>query len=139
VLLCLLLIQSGCLVGPDYKPQDVNAPAEWAGTQNTASPDTMLLEWWTEFNDANLTSLIERAMKSNLDLRLAEERIRESRAASGVVSSGFWPTANVSGGAFRNRDAAGVKTNLFQTGLDAAWELDIFGGTRRALRRQRPR
>jgi multidrug efflux system outer membrane protein len=130
-----LLIQAGCLVGPDYKPQDVNAPAGWAGTKDVSSPDTMLLEWWTEFNDANLTSLIERAMKSNLDLRLAEERIRESRAASGVVSSGFWPTANVSGSASRNR--VGVpsvrKSNLFQTGLDAAWELDIFGGTRRSI------
>ncbi len=30
-----LLLQAGCLVGPDYKPQDVNAPAGWAGTKNT--------------------------------------------------------------------------------------------------------
>lgn len=130
-----LLLQAGCMVGPDYKPQEPNAPAEWAGTQNTASPDTMLLAWWTEFNDANLTSLIERAMKSNLDLQLAEERIREARAASGVVSSGFWPTVNIGGSASRNR--IGVpevrKSNLFQAGLDAAWELDIFGGTRRSI------
>jgi outer membrane protein, multidrug efflux system len=135
VLLSCIFTMSGCLVGPDYKPQDVNAPAGWAGTKNVSSPDTMLLEWWTEFNDANLTSLIERAMKSNLDLRLAEERIRESRAASGVVSAGFWPTANVSGSATRNRigNPTVKKSNLFQTGLDAAWELDIFGGTRRSI------
>jgi NodT family efflux transporter outer membrane factor (OMF) lipoprotein len=131
---CLcLLIQAGCLVGPNYKPQDVNAPAEWAGTKNVSSPDTTLLEWWTEFNDANLTSLIERAMKSNLDLRQAEERIRQARAASGVAGAGFWPTAEVTGSATRNRSAAGVKSNLFKTGLDAAWELDIFGGTRRNI------
>ena len=131
---CLyLLLQAGCMVGPDYKPQDVNAPAGWVGTKNTASPDTTLLEWWTEFNDANLTSLIERAMKSNLDLRQAEERIRQARAASGVAGAGFWPTADVTGSATRNRNSAGIKSNLFTTGLDAAWELDIFGGTRRNI------
>ena len=131
---CLyLLLQAGCMVGPDYKPQDVNAPAGWVGTKNTTSPDTTLLEWWTEFNDANLTSLIERAMKSNLDLRQAEERIRQARAASGVAGAGFWPTADVTGSATRNRNSAGIKSNLFTTGLDAAWELDIFGGTRRNI------
>ncbi len=132
--LCLLFV-AGCMVGPDYKPQDPNAPAGWVGTNNTASPDATLLAWWTEFNDANLTSLIERAMKSNLDLKLAEERIREARAAGGVVSSGFWPTANVTGSASRNRIGTPNvnKSNLFQTGLDAAWELDIFGGTRRSI------
>mgnify|MGYP001580623711 CR=1 FL=1 len=131
---CLyLLIQAGCTVGPDYKPQDGNAPAGWAGTKNTSSPDAMILQWWTEFNDANLTSLIERAMKSNLDIRIAEERIRESRAASGVTRAGIWPTANATGSATRNRNSAGMKSNLFITGLDAAWELDIFGGTRRNI------
>lgn len=133
-LFCLyLLLQAGCMVGPDYKPQDVNAPAGWVGTKNAASSDATLLAWWTEFNDANLTSLIERAMKSNLDLRQAEERIRQARAASGVAGAGFWPTADVAGSATRNRNSAGVKSNLFTTGLDAAWELDIFGGTRRNI------
>jgi outer membrane protein, multidrug efflux system len=149
-----LLLQAGCLVGPNYKPQDENAPAEWAGTKNVSSPDTMLLQWWTEFNDANLTSLIERAMKSNLDLKLAEERIRESRAATGVANAGFWPTATVTGSDTRNHSVSKGKkivptsdpcvtttknilisntSNTFQVGLDAAWELDIFGGTRRNI------
>ncbi len=133
-----LLLQAGCLVGPDYKPQDPNAPAGWVGTKNAASPDAMLLKWWTEFNDANLTSLIERAMKSNLDLKQAEERIRQARASRGVAGAGFWPTADVTGSATRNHTPASgavpaSTTNLFQTGLDAAWELDIFGGTRRNI------
>jgi multidrug efflux system outer membrane protein len=136
---CLyLLLQAGCTVGPDYKPQDVNAPAGWAGTKNVSSSDTMLLQWWTEFNDPNLTSLIERAMKSNLDLKQAEERIRQARASRGVAAAGFWPTADVTGSATRNHTpASGVvpaqTANLFQAGLDAAWEMDIFGGTRRNI------
>ena len=139
LIFCLyLLLQAGCTVGPDYKPQDVNAPAGWAGTKNVSSPDTMLLGWWTEFNDVNLTSLIERAMKSNLDLKQAEERIRQARASRGVTASGFWPTADATGSFTRSRTPASTiapanTTNLFKAGLDATWELDIFGGTRRNI------
>ena len=134
LIFCLyLLTQAGCMVGPDYKPQDPNAPAGWVGTKNTASPDAMLLKWWTEFNDPNLTSLVERAMKSNLDIRLAEEKIRQVRAISGATSAGFWPTANVTSSATRNRNSAGIKSNLFQVGFDAVWNLDIFGGIRRSI------
>ena len=90
----LPLLQAGCTVGPDYKPQDPNAPAGSVGTQNTASTDTMLLKWWTEFNDANITSLIERSMKSNLDLKQAKkESARQGPHAAWLpLDSGPPPT-----------------------------------------------
>jgi outer membrane protein, multidrug efflux system len=134
--LCTCLLQSGCMVGPNYKPPEPNVSAGWvgkAGPQGTESPYKILLQWWTEFNDANLVSLIDRAMKSNLDLRQAEERIRQARATLGVVGSGFWPTADVTASYTRSRSGTSTKSNLFQTGLDAVWEMDIFGGTRRDI------
>ena len=136
--LCTCLLQSGCMVGPDYKAPEPNAPANWAGQagpQGAESPEKILLQWWTEFNDPNLTSLIERAMKSNLDLKLAEERIHQARATLGVVEAPFWPTADVTAAQSRTRTGGPVvtKRNLFKAGLDAAWEMDIFGGTRRNI------
>jgi NodT family efflux transporter outer membrane factor (OMF) lipoprotein len=132
--ICLLSL-AGCMVGPDYHPSQTTSPAKWTGQTGpqNVSPDAILLQWWTQFNDPNLTSLIERAMKSNLDLRQAEERIRQARAQSGVVSSGFWPTADMTGSYTRSRSGGPPIRNLYQTGLDAAWELDIFGGTRRNI------
>jgi multidrug efflux system outer membrane protein len=127
------MLQAGCLVGPDYKPQEPNAPAGWEGTKDVSSPDTILLAWWTEFNDPNLTSLVERAIKSNLDLKQAEERILQARATLGVVESGFWPTADARADYTRSRAPSGQKTTLLTTGFDATWELDIFGGTRRNI------
>jgi len=136
--LCTCLLQGGCMVGPDYKAPEPNVPAKWvgqSGLRDAEPPDKMLLQWWTEFNDANLTSLIERAMKSNLDLRQAEEKIRQARAEGGAVGAGFWPTADATGSFSRSRSGGSSATtsNLFRTGLDAAWELDIFGGTRRSI------
>ncbi len=133
-----VMMTAGCTVGPDYKPQEPNMPAAYTGqisTAETPAEYTGLVQWWTAFNDPNLTSLVERAVKSNLDLQQAEARIRQARAARGVAAAGFWPTADATGSYTRSRSGGSSSTyrNLFQAGLDAAWELDVFGGTRRSI------
>lgn len=133
-----VMMTAGCTVGPDYKPQEPNMPAAYTGrisTAETPAEYTNLVQWWTAFNDPNLTSLIDRAVKSNLDLLQAEARIRQARAARGVAAAGFWPTADTTGSYTRSRSGGSSATysNLFKAGLDAAWELDVFGGTRRNI------
>jgi NodT family efflux transporter outer membrane factor (OMF) lipoprotein len=94
-----------------------------------------VIEWWETFNDPVLTSLIKRAIDANLDLRLATARLREARAARGVVAAGFWPNVDVSGS--YTRSGSGGRSfgsnDLYRAGLDATWELDIFGGVRRNI------
>jgi len=139
-LLCIFyicsLVITGCMVGPNYHPPQVSVPSSWAGADGQPTSTVDLVHWWAQFNDPNLTSLIDRAVKSNLDLKQAESRLRQARAARRVVSSGLWPTLNASGSYTHSRSAgsaefSGMTSDLWQTGLDAAWELDIFGGVRR--------
>jgi multidrug efflux system outer membrane protein len=148
----LLVTGVGCAVGPDYRPPKTAVPENWDGqavvtaahpSKTTANPVT-LVEWWNTFNDPTLSSLVEMAIRSNLDLRQAEARIRQARAARGVAGAPLWPEVDASaiyqrsqgsseatgGGAIAT--AGGVR-ELFQVGLDASWELDIFGGTRRNI------
>jgi len=140
------LIVAGCAIGPDFHSPLTNIPATWTGivtNQNDISgslPSTpvdrpaVIGKWWTVFNDKTLDSLITRALKANLDLKQAESRIRQARAELGVVTSGFWPAAEASGEYRRSRNSQTMNSvNLYQAGLDASWELDIFGGTRRAV------
>jgi len=138
-LLCLLALM-GCAVGPDYHPQKTDTPSAWSGADSikATSDYASLIHWWTEFNDPNLASLVERATNTNLDLLQAQARIRQARAARGIAVSGLWPTADVTGSYERGRfpDSGGspaATKNLFQTGLDAGWEIDIFGGVRRGI------
>jgi NodT family efflux transporter outer membrane factor (OMF) lipoprotein len=105
-----------------------------------ASRQAELINWWTSFNDSTLTSLVDRAVKSNLELQQAQARILQARAARGIVAADLWPTINVSAGVTRSRSVASSSMgtvasmrNLFQTGLDAAWELDVFGRVRRNI------
>ncbi|MGH7411583.1 MAG: efflux transporter outer membrane subunit [Candidatus Methylomirabilis sp.] len=147
VFLWLLLVATGvgCTVGRDYRPPQVQVPAKWseAEQKGTATRPVEITQWWATFNDPVLTSLIDRAVRSNHDLRVAEWRIREARASRGVTAAGAWPQADVSSSYSRSRASknapnvapisAGKETDLFQIGFDAGWEIDVFGGVRRAV------
>jgi NodT family efflux transporter outer membrane factor (OMF) lipoprotein len=114
----------------------------------TSPSPPQVVRWWDSFEDQVLTSLVERAAASNLDLRQAEARIREARAVRGAGAASFWPsvesfaaytrsgTGGSSGGTANDRAGGGSvsrDTDLFRGGLDAIWELDVFGGTRRSV------
>ncbi|MGD0886395.1 MAG: efflux transporter outer membrane subunit [Thermodesulfovibrionales bacterium] len=140
----VLILSSGCMVGPNYKPPQSTAPPEWVGVTKaapsqpsvaTAQPAD-LTQWWRQFNDPTLNELVEEAMKANLDLQVAESRLRQARAMRGVVAGGLWPSVTASGSyqRFLQQNAAQNELgeqNLYQAGLDALWELDIFGGQHR--------
>jgi outer membrane protein, multidrug efflux system len=137
------LILSGCVsVGPDYTKVKPDAPIKWhtelAGglTTEELQPET-LARWWATLNDPELESLVERAVKGNLDLKNARARIREARALRGIRRADLFPTLDAGGSATKSRSSensgTGKEIKLYSAGFDAGWELDIFGGTRRAI------
>ena len=149
----LCFFSAGCSVGPDYHRPETAAPAIWQEAQQSGV-DTQagqLAEWWKEFKDPVLDGLAERAVKNNLDLRIAEARVREERASLAATAAGLWPTLDLSGSYSRNRasqNAVGSPTqgavaapiggrqlenNFYKTGFDSSWEIDVFGGTRRQI------
>lgn len=124
---------AGCNVGPSYKaPQTTLPPGFSAGAPGNLADNT-LATWWTTFKDPMLTSLVERAYASNLDLRIAESRIRQARAQRGIAAAGGGPTLSTSGAYSRQKLGTAPSSNSFQFGFDAAWEIDIFGGVRRSV------
>ena len=137
------LILSGCVsVGPDYTKVEPDAPIKWhtelAGglTTEDFQPET-LARWWAALNDPELESLVERAIKGNLDLKNARARIREARALRGISRADLFPTLDAGGSATKSRSSensgTGKEIKLYSAAFDAGWELDIFGGTRRAI------
>ncbi len=139
-----MLMVSGCMVGPDYRTPQLAVPGEWVGVAMTPSAQQSvataqaadLTQWWRQFNDSILSSLVEEAIRMNLDLQIAEARLRQARAARGVAVAGLWPGVTASGG-YQRVHLAGItpdnvnQQDLYQAGLDAVWELDLFGGQRR--------
>jgi outer membrane protein, multidrug efflux system len=141
----LSFILSACaVVGPDFKRSDVNVPAQWNGANQKNISQTVndkdLTNWWKVFNDPALNSLEERAASSNLDLKLAEARIRQARATRAIAAGGLGPTVSASGSYRKSESPSNIRGNTtevtssqYQAGFDASWEMDIFGGQRRNL------
>jgi NodT family efflux transporter outer membrane factor (OMF) lipoprotein len=146
------LIFGGCMVGPDYRPPAVSVPPAYHEplvTETNQLPHD-LSQWWRLFHDPQLDALVQQAVVANHDLRLAQARVREARAQAGVTRSALFPSVNASGDYTRERlsqntpDAfvaraagQGLEQDYFHAGLDMNWELDVFGGNRRALEASR--
>jgi len=143
-----ILAAGGCAVGPDYHPSPPPVPAAWISTPTNGLTDVAAASsgWWASFNDAELDSLIQRAVRSNPDLQVAEAHLRQARAMRDMSAADFWPTVDTSGSFARakqsqNQPLIGAlplpknfpfEYSVYQAGFDASWEIDIFGGKRRA-------
>ncbi|WP_316199214.1 efflux transporter outer membrane subunit [Bradyrhizobium sp. SZCCHNS2002] len=134
ILLPLLL--TACAVGPSYKKPDFKAmPDQWL--ENVSVPDVSALNlpWWRALHDPVLNKLVDTALANNGDLKVAMARVEEARAERLAAQAALLP--NVNGKVNAVRGNTGTNTidrtaNLFDSEFDASWELDIFGGGRRA-------
>ena len=136
-------------VGPKYVEPDTESPAGWNATDSSLVDPaaTPLREWWNVFGDPMLSDLIQRAAERNHDVRIAQARLRESRAAGRVARAGLLPNVgagasasvtrlsenSVGQGSLARAGLVPVQSDSYQTGFDASWEIDIFGGKRRQV------
>jgi len=142
-------VLSACMtVGPDYVPPDISTPDAWRETlveQVSAGSEAPLQTWWQLFDDPKLDELIERTRQSNLQLQKAVSRVRQARAQLAFVRGEKLPAVDASGEYSRSRQSDdGVleqvapddgfnAQNLYQIGIGASWELDVFGRIRRKV------
>ncbi|ANK13930.1 RND transporter [Erythrobacter neustonensis] len=142
-----LLLLGGCATGPAYRQPDLSLPTTFTTSEAVAArtaPEASvdLVEWWHSFNDPLLTSLIERAVAQNLDLKQAEARVLQARAALRFSNAEMLPTGAASGQAGINYQSLETpigqvasafpgfdrSTGAYEAGLSASWEIDLFGG-----------
>src|ERR1700677_1916457 len=139
----MALLLSACAVGPNYKKPNIAVQAGWqaapASQPSVVINDPPPLAWWSTMKDPTLDWLVHEAWRGNLDVRIAKSRIREARAQRAVAGSSLFPDANV-GSAYGYYRSEGplfpLETGDYQfesAGVDAAWELDAFGGIRRGI------
>jgi NodT family efflux transporter outer membrane factor (OMF) lipoprotein len=134
---------AGCAVGPEYaRPKVGGTEAQWLAPVSAEAVDA---EWWKALGDAELDALVAAALAHNLDLRMAEARLQEARANSRAVRGRTVPQVNVTGSAaeqqvsengqlpVRNIPGFQRQYSLFDAGLDASWELDLWGGVARSV------
>jgi NodT family efflux transporter outer membrane factor (OMF) lipoprotein len=154
-LLVLVSPLTACMVGANYVPPQKTIPVTWEEPSATQSPEESLVvtkeplvEWWQTLDDPQLVHFIDLAVQNNFDLRIAVARVREVRAFRKGTAAGLYPRIDMAANFIRQRGSenafgpnpslaqAGLgdlEGNVYQAGFDAGWEIDIFGGIRRAV------
>jgi NodT family efflux transporter outer membrane factor (OMF) lipoprotein len=157
IVLGLVAGLTACAAGPSYRTPKPDTPPNFASqvAANSAAssaqptaPTPDLATWWRALNDEELNSLVDRAVKSNLDLEIALDRLQQARTYEAVVLGYALPEVDASAGAGRGTgsdltkgradtalrsadNGAGLQHINTIAGFDAVWELDLFGKFRR--------
>jgi len=130
-------------VGPDYAgappvaADAAKAPRFARDTVATAPAAPATAAWWRSLDDATLDGLVEQALRSSPTLHAAEARLRAARASLNEQEAKRRPSGSASALGLGLWQAPGTdessSAHLYSLGFDASWELDLFGGTRRAV------
>ena len=102
-------------------------------------------DYWGQLGDTTLSRLIGEVARANLDVRSARARVNAARSAKTRSALDLTPGAIVSGGYARQRlstasfpGASGVfpDQNVWDAGVTASWDLDVFGQVRQTVQAQ---
>lgn len=117
------LLLSACTVGPEYKTPEIDLPDRYSLVAPVTKASTRDLNWWTDFNDPVLNTLVSEAMRSNLDVAEARERVLEAEAIvrrDGVALSGNGG-AEVTGNSNAPNNSQVDLTGTFGLGGQTLW------------------
>ena len=128
----MLVATTACSVtGTDIKPIPPSPSAAFESADAVLARTEPIDAWWTTFQDARMTALVEQALARSPDVREATALVRLARARLREQEGSNWPVGGASAAFERSRSQIGVAptfdVNLFDAGVDASWEVDIFG------------
>ena len=136
----LILLVSGCAVGPNYRRPGVNAPTVYRGQSGPARQASLAdLPWWELFKDETLKGLIKTSLANNYDLDAAVARVEQARQVAAQARAEYFPAINylsitsyghnqfINSPASNSSGAQGFLLRI----ATAAWEPDVWGRIRR--------
>jgi NodT family efflux transporter outer membrane factor (OMF) lipoprotein len=141
-------LQNGARVGPNFEDPPAKVSHAWIDTADPrllgAAPAPA---WWQVFGDPELTALIDTAYKQNLDLKAAATRVLQAQAQRNIAAGNLFPQSQTALveyahaqlsrnlAIFSNPMGGGLPStlNVWATGFNASWELDLWGRLRRSV------
>lgn len=124
ILLALMqVVWGGCIHRETNAPYPTQPPPPFSDSGETFTPD----RWWTEFGSGELDAQVEQALGGSFVLAAALQRLRAARAVARREASDLWPDVDgiaASDGIFRS---GAPDSSSYLLGLDAAWQVDLWG------------
>lgn len=161
-LLIALALIPGCTLGPDHQAPQISLPSAWSSPIAAAATVVQQGAWWQRFQDSKLDGLVVATLKANPDMAKARATLQAARASLVQQQAELWPSIDASASVTRQRsssssaggggtggasldsssgtgsfDTGATTATTWDAGLNASFELDVFGGQRRSVESSR--
>jgi NodT family efflux transporter outer membrane factor (OMF) lipoprotein len=138
--ICFILL-SGCadVSMPEYRRPDTPVKAAFSQKESlpVSASDTISPEWWKEFRDPYLDSLVARAIQGNIDIKILAARTRVADAQIGEARAGALPTLDAGAGASFEKVTGQKFSKQFNLGTQVNWDIDIWGKVEKGVQAQK--
>lgn len=126
IVLLLLFFSNIYGYGEDNKLLQKPLPQEWEYSSDFSQTLPNEDNWWSNFNDKCLDSLINIAITNNYNLQIAMKRIALAKSAIKIAQSGYYPNISMNASWTKER-SSGTTDDYFDLGLNFNWQIDLFG------------
>jgi NodT family efflux transporter outer membrane factor (OMF) lipoprotein len=139
---CCATLLSACLdvKVPTYQRPDTpekTAYSKPSATPSVAASETIQPDWWKQFHDPYLDSLVERAINSNFDIKVLAARIQVAGAQIGEARAGALPTMDLGAGASFEKTTGQTFSKQYNLATQVNWDIDIWGAVEKGVQAQK--
>ena len=133
----LILFCSACAIGPNYKRNEFFSDEQIAQNLKITNSTGKIVpaDWFKFLEDEKLDRLIKNALKNSPNINIAKEKLKQARYNLYMTNADLLPSFDINGEYVKSNPSKfsdlATKQDYYQLGLDASWEIDIWGGKRR--------
>lgn len=121
---------------PEYHRPDVPTKSVWTQPSKASAAATITPDWWREFRDPYLDSLVTKAIQGNIDVKILAARIQVARSEIGEARAGALPTADIGAGASIEKSSGQSSTRQFNLATQVNWDIDVWGKVEKGVQAQ---
>ncbi len=135
---CTAALLGGCadVSMPAYRQPDTTAKTSWSQPGSVSASETIAPDWWREFRDPYLDSLVNQAIGGNIDVKILAARIQVANAAIGEARAGALPTLDLGAGASFEKSTGQKFSKQFNLGTQVNWDVDVWGKVEKGVQAQ---
>jgi outer membrane protein, multidrug efflux system len=121
---------------PEYQRPQTAVNANWSRPAGLSATGAIMPQWWTQFGDATLDSLVARAIEANIDLRVLVARVGSAKVQIAEAHAGALPSVDIIGSDQLQKTLGFPSINEYSVGAQASWELDLWGKVKKGVQAQ---
>jgi outer membrane protein, multidrug efflux system len=113
----------------EYQRPQAPAKSTWSRPQPTtvSASEAISPQWWAQFGDPDLDSLVAKAIAGNVDLKIMAARIAVANAQIAEARAGALPSVDVAAGSTLQKTTGQALSKQFNVGTQVSWDFDIWG------------